>query len=605
MDIIGKVLAALSKAELGEDVVSGNYDNSRKFIDKGALKFLKLASTVLDLSPSLTKFKSFTKLTDEERREWLDKNRDGLLGDIIFLLGYYISGWAYIDDSRAKSIEYIHKSTLKPVTKFQPSTRLSHTGKPKDKYDIVIIGSGAGGAAAAYELSKHNLSVAVFEVGKEPTEEEFLNDFPIDRGTKYFWESGLTFTNGNPSITIPIGKVLGGTVTLNSGTLYRVPTFGLTNWSKQTGANIDSNLLNSAYGEVEKRLNVSRPPDELLGNNAMIVRQGAEKLGLIHHATSRPLGTCYGNGECAFGCPYHGKLDMRLTFLKDAVERGVEIFTSADVKKIMMKGDKATGVSVNVNGENMVVSARVVILAAGAFHTPRMLSAAGIKNKNLGKHLHVHPMAAVAGLMEKKVFAWRGTMQSYAIEDLINDWHTVLLATFPPPALSYTEGLLLRDFKDLPYFATLGVQTSDDGEGEAKKTLIGLGDYSVSEGDIEKVKKGIELSTNVLFSSGAKKVLLLFKKPMYVENTADATKILQSLHPKDFRLAGYHPMSSARIGSDKDIGVLDIDGKVYGTSNLYVADASMMPASTILNPQLTINAMSILIARGISKEFGG
>jgi choline dehydrogenase-like flavoprotein len=234
-----------------------------------------------------------------------------------------------------------------------------------------------------------------------------------------------------------------------------------------------------------------------------------------------------------------------------------------------------------------------------------MLSAAGIKNKNLGKHLHVHPMAAVAGLMEKKVFAWRGTMQSYAIEDLINDWHTVLLATFPPPALSYTEGLLLRDFKDLPYFATLGVQTSDDGEGEAKKTLIGLGDYNVSEGDIEKVKKGIELSTNVLFSSGAKKVLLLFKKPMYVENTADATKILQSLHPKDFRLAGYHPMSSARIGSDKDIGVLDIDGKVYGTSNLYVADASMMPASTILNPQLTINAMSILIARGISKEFGG
>jgi len=605
MDITSKVLTAISKAELGEDVVSGNYENSKKIMDKGALNFLKLASTIIDLSPSITKFKTFTKLSDEERREWLDKNREGLLGDIIFLLGYYISGWAYTSDRRADSIGYVRRSPLKPVPKFQPSTKLSKEGAPKDKYDVVVIGSGAGGAAVAYELSKHNLSVAVFEIGKEPTEEEFLNDLPVDRGTKYFWESGLTFTNGNPSITIPIGKVLGGTVTLNSGTLYRIPAFGLTNWSKQTGINIDSNLLNSAYEEVEKRLNVSRPPEELLGNNAMTIKQGAEKLGLIHHPTNRPLGTCYGNGECAFGCPYHGKLDMRLTFLKDAADRNVEIFTSANVRKIIMSGDKATGVSVNIKGKNVTVSAKAVVLSVGAFHTPLMLSAAGIKNKNIGQHLHVHPMAAVAGLMEKKVFAWKGTMQSYAIEDLVNEWHTVLLATFPPPALSYTEGLLLRDFKDLPYFATLGVQTSDDGEGEAKKTLIGLGNYNVGESDIEKVKKGMELSANILFSSGAKKVLLLFKKPVYVESVGDATKVLQSLQPKDFRLAGYHPMSTARMGSDKDVGVIDVDGRVYGTSNLYVADASIMPASTILNPQLTINAMSIMIARGISNELGG
>ncbi|MEM0138975.1 MAG: GMC family oxidoreductase [Thermoplasmatales archaeon] len=605
MDITERVLSAISKAELGEDVVSGNYEESKKSLDKGAAKFLKFASTILDMAPMISKFNTFTKLNEHERMDWLEKNREGFLGDIIFLLGYYISGWAYVDENRAKAIGYQHRSTLKPVAKFQPSKKLSHEGKPKDRYDVVIVGSGAGGAAVAYELSKHNLSVAVFEAGSEPTEEEFLNDLPINRGTKYFWESGLTFVNGNPSITIPIGKVLGGTVTLNSGTLYRMPQFGLTNWSKQAGINIDSNALNSAYAEVEKRLNVMRVPDELLGNNAMIVRRGAEKLGLVHHATSRPLGTCYGNGECAFGCPYHGKLDMRLTFLSDAVAKGVEIFTSADVKKVIIRGGKAAGVKVNIGGNDLEISAKAVVVSTGAFHTPRLLSISGVKNKNLGKHLHVHPMAAVAGLMEEKVFAWRGTMQSYAVEDLINDWHTVLLATFPPPALSYTEGLPLHDFKELPYFTTLGVQTSDEGEGEVKRTLIGLGDYNVNDGDLEKIKKGIELSSNILFSAGAKKVLLLLKRPKYVDSMSEVVGSLEGLHSNSFRLAGYHPMSSARMGSDKDVGVLDKDGRVYGTSNLYVADASMMPASTILNPQLAINALSLIIADGINKELGG
>ncbi|WP_054842280.1 GMC family oxidoreductase [Vulcanisaeta distributa] len=453
----------------------------------------------------------------------------------------------------------------------------------------------------------------MFEVGLEPTVED-LKKPPVFRALKYYWNNGLTTAIGNAVISLPFGKVLGGTTTVNSGTMFRITDFVLKKWSEETGVKLSMSQLSDAYKIIEEKLHIQPIPEELLGNNALVMRKGAEMLGLSHGPIRRPLGTCYGQGECAFICPHGGKLDMRLTFLKEAKDYGAEIFTSSNVLKIIIKNGKAVGgVLVNYGNEVHEVRAKVIVVSAGAINTPRILRNSGIKNKNLGKHLHIHPAVGVVGRMDYDIYGWRGTMQSYYVDSLLKEG-ILLEATFPPPGLGSNEVTpsLYSEFKNIHKLATIGV-LSDDliSEGYVfpsplHKYMGAVADYNLKGEDLERIKRGIELTSEILFAAGAKKVYLPLRKNGVAGSVSEVKRILDNINnPKMFKISAYHPMSSARMGKDPDIGVADINGHVFNVDNLYIADASVLPSSTGgINPQLTINAISLLIAQNIAKEFG-
>jgi len=572
-----------------------------------ARRLLNLASLALNVASIPSTLKPFSTLSIGDRRRWLERvNAESNLYNIIALLDVIVLATHMTNPRISSRIGYRREEAVGGV-RVEPEPALSRSGKPRGAYDVIVVGSGAGGSVIAWELSRRGFKVALFEAGPEPSRDELVKLHPSLRALKYFWDSGLTFTWGNPVIHLPFGRVLGGTVTVNSGTMFRAPGRALNLWYKATGVNVDSGALERAYEIIERMLGVKQVPEHLLGGNAIVMRRGAEALGLkLHGPVRRPLGACRGLGECAFGCPSNGKIDMRISFLRDAVSRGLEVYANALVRRVLLKGDRAFGVEVELGGSVIRVESKAVVVSAGALNTPRLLSASGVANGNLGAHLHIHPALGVTAVMEYKVNGWAGTMQSYYVADLLEDYGVLLLATLPPPGIGYSSGSIpFEEVYEYPYIASIGVQVSDENTGAVpRRALLGVAKYSLSSGDLEKIRRGVELAVEILLAAGARKAYLPLKNAQRVDSVKDAREALSKLKPSMLKLSAYHPMSTARMASDPDAGVVDSEGRVFGYSNLYVADASITPSTTIVNPQLTINALSLTIAWRIAKELG-
>jgi len=597
MNITCKVLKALSNS-IWLDTWPAEYicNNIIHELNSRARRTLNLVSLIIELAPVLRKLRAFSGLDAEAIREWIDGLDPGSLSHGgLEMLEFLLSAVYFVNEKHASRIRYDRR-----LSKISGEITLcSDITKLRSRYDTVVVGSGAGGSVVAWRLAMEGFKVAVFEAGPEP--KNIAGEHPSRRAIKYYWDNGLTFTRGNPVISLPFGRVLGGTVTVNSGTMFRIPSEALNRWRDVADININVSKLDRAYEIVEEKLRVRTIPEELIGNNGEVMRRGAESLGLKHYPVRRPLGTCIASGECAFVCPNRGKMDMRLSFLREGFDHGLEIYCNTMVERVLIKGDKARGVEVNIGGSRKIVEADVVVVSAGALNTPTILRKSGVRNRNLGKHLHIHPAAGVTGFMDKEVYGWRGTMQSYCVEDLLREYHTLLLATFPPPGIGYSAGSIpLAEINRYPYMASIGVQTSDDYEGEVSRMrLIGVAKYNIDEHDLKKVIEGILLATEILFAAGAEKVYLPLKKNMEVSRVGEARNVLIGLDEKYFKLSAYHPMSTARMSGNEELGVVDESGRVYGYDNLYIADASILPSTTYVNPQLTINALSLLVAENI------
>lgn len=608
--MLSRVLPAIFEAEISPD--PRDVEGFREALERvtplmtpKTRRLLNLAALALNVTPLLSKFKPLTAMSPIERRRWLENvNPESLTKDLAVMMEFVaLAVYAGFNRGFQERIGYDRLGKL-PKIGGQRIPRISSSGRPSEHYDVIVVGSGAGGAVAAWELARRGFSVVVFEAGPEPPLEDFIGEPPVVRAVKYYWDNGVTFTWGVPTVNIPFGRVLGGTVTLNSGTLFRIPGEVLNLWYKASGANVDPGLLDSAYNVIEGKLGARRVPEHLLGGNAIVMRRGAEALGLRHYPVTRPLGGCLGLGECAFGCPSNGKVDMRLSFLREASEMGAHVYVNAEVEKVIIRGSKAEGVIVRVGGSRLEVKGRAVVVSAGALNTPRLLASSGVKNKNLGKNLHIHPAVGVTALMDYKVRGWEGTMQSYCVEDLMREYHTLLLATFPPPGIGYSAGSIpLEELGQYEHIASIGVQSSDDNIGEVLTwTPPGVAKYNISKDDMEKINEGIKLSTEILIAAGAQKIYPPLKKPASASSISELERILENATPKTYKISAYHPISTARMSKDPDTGVVDANGRVYDIENLYVADASTLPSTTIVNPQLTINALSLIIATNIARK---
>src|SRR5262249_46641302 len=130
--------------------------------------------------------------------------------------------------------------------------------------DVVVIGTGAGGAPTAKELAERGLAVVLLEEGDYHTRSEF-NAHPIEMQRKLFRDMGATFAIGNVGIPIPLGRTVGGTTTINSGTCYRTPERVLRTWREQHGLNdFSSESLDPYYTRVEEVLGVAEARAEYL-----------------------------------------------------------------------------------------------------------------------------------------------------------------------------------------------------------------------------------------------------------------------------------------------------------------------------------------------------
>ena len=208
---------------------------------------------------------------------------------------------------------------------------LGETEAPSDREecDVVIVGSGAGGAAAAATLAEAGADVIVLEAGGHYTRETYPRD-PIDAILSLYRDAGLTVAEGKPPIPVPVAKTIGGTTVINSGTCFRAPDPVLRNWEAEHGVAWAGDL-GTEYSEAEDFLRVQPVDTDRMGRNGQLAMEGAAALGASAGPISRNAGSCFQCSSCPFGCEIDAKQAMNVSYLPRAAAAGARIRAHVEV----------------------------------------------------------------------------------------------------------------------------------------------------------------------------------------------------------------------------------------------------------------------------------
>ena len=189
------------------------------------------------------------------------------------------------------------------------------SGERVVRADACVIGSGAGGAVVAKELAEAGMSVVLLEEGRHHSAAEFTAR-PRDMLPRLYRDAAQHATFGRPPILLPLGRAIGGTTLVNSGTCFRTPDAVLERWRTEFGLDeLTPEALAPHVERVERELNVARVPAELAGANAHVARRGAEQLGWSGDFVRRNVRGCVGSGVCAYGCPADAKQHVGVTYV--------------------------------------------------------------------------------------------------------------------------------------------------------------------------------------------------------------------------------------------------------------------------------------------------
>lgn len=464
--------------------------------------------------------------------------------------------------------------------------------------EILVIGSGAGGAVVAAQLAGQGHEVLILEQGGRFTRETF-HESPLSAYLKMYENGGLTATIGQPSIALPYGRAIGGTTIMNSGTCLRVPPWVLARWAELGLDDLTMESLAPHYEAVEKRLNIQPVEADIAGDNCHIVRRGAEKLGLSGGYLPRNARGCVGSGRCVFGCPSGAKQSMERSYLPDALAHGAKLYAHARCERILFEDRRAVGVQARTSdGQIFHVRCKHLVLSAGAIGSPLILKKNGLGGKALGRHLHIHPAGKVIAQMDQAVNG-QGVPQSYFVDDLHEDGIMLEGAYVPPefssiamPHFGAQHAALMNESSHL---ATFGIMVTDTGSGRVCAGLNGRARiyYSLSQTDAERFKRGIILCAKIFFAAGAQKLFFGLPGLETLDKESDISKLeAYDISPGDLELAAFHPMGTCRIGNDPSQSVVDQNMFLHRYECISVADASVIPSSIGVNPQLTIMALA-------------
>ncbi|MFL5779891.1 MAG: GMC family oxidoreductase N-terminal domain-containing protein [Thermoleophilaceae bacterium] len=477
----------------------------------------------------------------------------------------------------------------------------SITARRTVRADVCVIGTGAGGAPAAKELAEGGMSVAMLEEGERFTTDDF-NARPRDMMTRLYRDAGQVATLGNVPVVLPLGRSVGGTTLINSGTCFRTPHAVLRMWGERFGLDeLSPEELDPYFRRVERIQNVVQVPAEYAGRNALVVKRGADALGWSGDFIYRNVRGCVGSGICTFGCPTSAKQHVGLTYVPLAWDAGATTYTGCRARRIEIANGRVTAVEASTTGGGRLrVECGMALVACGAIGTPLLLSdqRIGAESGQLGRNLSIHPATGVRAELDEQVDMAKGVPQSYFIDEFADEGIMLEGAAGPPDysAMSFPfSGERHRDgMLRYAHQSQFGLMVSDLSRGSVHRRgrFVQIR-YDLNRDDAATFKRGIERLCELYWAAGAKVVYPPIDGIAELRDGDVQTVRDHDLRPSELTpLLAFHPLGTARADARPGHGVVDADGKVRGLDNLYVVDGSVVPSSIGVNPQITIMALA-------------
>jgi choline dehydrogenase-like flavoprotein len=280
-------------------------------------------------------------------------------------------------------------------------------GMPAVEPDFVIVGSGAGGSAAARVLAEAGASVVVLEEGPY-VDPKTLGVSVGPSMARLFRAGGKQVAFGRATTPILQGRAVGGTTFVNSAIVWRLPEYVLERWHEQFGLGdaLPARALDAAAARLEEEMSV-RPVVEGVnaGKQDLLLRDGAKAVGIAARFIQRYERDCHGSGRCLHGCPYEAKQSTAVSILRRAVADGAVVVSRARVDGLERAGGRVVAVRGKVSGDGpetgrrFRLSARkAVIVAGGVIQSSNLMWRSGGGRPARGQHIKAHPATAVLWL---------------------------------------------------------------------------------------------------------------------------------------------------------------------------------------------------------------
>lgn len=468
-----------------------------------------------------------------------------------------------------------------------------------ERAQTLVIGSGAGGASTALELSTRGFDVLVLEEGRRFELKDYGAGSP-EAMERIYRRRGMTPILGKTPIGYVEGRCVGGSTEINSGFWHRTPPEILLRWKAQYDlAHSSPDELAPHFEWAERLTHVGKTTGEWPPSTKVFAR-GIDAMAWSAQEVPRTAQDCENTNTCAMGCPKGAKQGMSRSLVPRAEQAGARFLTRCRVRRLLFEGGRCAGVMArrtheDGREESVRVEAEHVFVCAGPTETPLLLRRSGVK-RNVGDSLRIHPMLKIAARFPHEINAQDSVLPLLQVKEF---WPEISLggAFFTPGhlALAISENWprTRGHMKDYRKMALYYVAVRGTACGRVRPSLLD-GEtteirYNLSHEDRLNLSKGVARLATLLLAAGADEVYPGVYGVPSIRSEVEAVRWLDQELPRSaVALTTVHAFSTCPIGERGDRCGADSFGKVHGYENLYVNDASMLPDSPGVNPQGSI-----------------